>query len=251
MKYARVLLAHCPERTTEFFKLYYTGQYQPRTEVNEAEPEEQQVSTVQSLANLLPLRYMTGGTGTRAPPAAPETDPTNKEDGTDELLQYNIPKPRTAFSAFVDHPKEFIGFLETLVEQPGLKQEDKVDLFTTLFEMYLDTAKSKRDPTEKQEWEDKAKKLIEGKDVSAIGSPKVVTALFHGETNPNRYPYLHQMFSYCPTCPTFVKGLHSCGNKKVFASTSSARSPPPRIRKAPFRRYGAMGPTSLNCILMH
>lgn len=165
MKYARVLLAHCPERTTELFKAYYTGKYQPYTVVSDIEPQERQQSTVQSLANLLPLRYMTGGTTGAGVQPAPE--PTNNQDDeTDALPQYKIPKPRTAFSAFVDHPKEFINFLETLVEQPGLKQEAKTDLFTTLFEMYLDTAKSKKDVTEKQEWEDKAKKLIEGKDVS-------------------------------------------------------------------------------------
>lgn len=79
---------------------------------------------------------------------------------------YEIPKPRTAFSAFVDHPQEFIDFLETLVRQPDLTKEAKVDLFTTLFEMYLDTAKGKKDFGERQGWEDKAKKLIEGKDVS-------------------------------------------------------------------------------------
>lgn len=159
MKYARVLLAHCPERTTELFKAYYTGKYQPYTSVGDTEPQEQQQSTVQSLANLLPLRYMTGGTtGAQAQPA-PETN-DNKDAETEALPQYEIPKPRTAFSAFVDHPKEFINFLETLVERPDLKQEAKIDLFTTLFEMYLDTAKSKKDSTEKQEWEDKAKKLI-------------------------------------------------------------------------------------------
>jgi hypothetical protein len=134
--------------------------------VAKVEPQEQQTSTVQSLANLLPLRYVTGGGGTQTQPPIPETDPINREAEADSAPQYKVPRPRTAFSAFVDHPNEFIGFLETLTEQPGLKQDAKVDLFTTLFEMYLDTAKSRKDAAEKQEWENKAKKLIEGKDVS-------------------------------------------------------------------------------------
>jgi hypothetical protein len=144
--------------------------------VAEVEPQEQHTTTVQSLANLLPLRYVTGGGGTQTQPPAPETDPINQEAEAEAEAapQYKVPKPRTAFSAFVDHPKEFIGFLETLTEQPGLKQDAKVDLFTTLFEMYLDTAKSKKDATEKQEWEDKAKKLIEGKDVSVPRQPSKV-----------------------------------------------------------------------------
>lgn len=199
MKYARVLLAHCPERTTELFKAYYTGKYQPYTSVGDTEPQEQQQSTVQSLANLLPLRYMTGGTtGAQAQPA-PETN-DNKDAETEALPQYEIPKPRTAFSAFVDHPKEFVNFLETLVERPDLKQEAKIDLFTTLFEMYLDTAKSKKDSTEKQEWEDKAKKLIEGKDVSYNLRPNAATAPFHTELIQ---PDTHLNFE----CPPFIRPL--------------------------------------------
>ncbi|KAJ5184224.1 hypothetical protein N7492_001840 [Penicillium capsulatum] len=164
MKYARVLLAHCPEQTKELFKSYYTGQYQPHTAVEPppetpAEPN----STVQSLAGILPLRYMTGGSNNTGQTAEAETASTTQD--APNAPEYEIPKPRTAFSAFVDHPREFIDFLETLVQQPGLKRDAQVDIFTTLFEMYLDTAKSKKDATDKQEWENKAKKLIEGKDI--------------------------------------------------------------------------------------
>jgi hypothetical protein len=166
MKYARVLLTHCPEKTADLFKVYYSGQYRPRTEVEQpAEPQEQTTSTVQSLAALLPLRYMQVGTGRQQEVEAPETE-INEDKPEDSPPDYAIPKPRTAFSAFVDHPKEFIGFLETLVQQPNLKKDAKIDLFTTLFEMYLDTAKGQKDAAERQEWETKAKKLIEGKDVS-------------------------------------------------------------------------------------
>jgi hypothetical protein len=114
----------------------------------------------------------------------------------------DIPKPRTAFSAFVDHPKEFIDFLETLVQQPDLKQDAKVDLFTTLFEMYLDTAKRKKDAGERQEWETKAKKLIEGKDVSypvVYLSPLV--------SNPHRSRSLHPTCFFSPTCQISEKDL--------------------------------------------
>lgn len=183
MKYARVLLAHCPERTTELFKAYYTGQYRPRTEVEPpAEPQAQPTSTVQSLAVLLPLRYMTGGSGTREQASVPD-DATTEESPADAPPEYEIPKPRTAFSAFVDHPQEFIDFLETLVQQPDLTKDSKIDLFTTLFEMYLDIAKGKKDAAGKQEWEDKAKKLIEGKDVSTAGFPYGVLALTALDSN--------------------------------------------------------------------
>lgn len=162
MKYSRVLLANSPQRTMELFIEYYTGKYQPRTKVQSpAEPQAQATSTVQSLAAFLPLPYVNVGRG-KAEVSAREEE----EDKTVTPPSYQVPKPRTAFSSFVDHPQEFITFLEALIKQEDVKEDDKVDLFTTLFEMYLDTASKKRDASEKVEWENKAKRLIEGKDVS-------------------------------------------------------------------------------------
>lgn len=163
MKYARVLLGHCPRETTQLFIDYYTGRYRPKKEAElPVKTETQSGSAVQNLAALLPLPYVGTG-GTKAQPS--EAQVTSEEKSLDVTPTYEIPKPRTAFSAFVDHPDEFITFLEALIKQESLKKEDKIDLYTTLFEMYLDTAKRKKDASERQEWENKAKKLIEGKDV--------------------------------------------------------------------------------------
>lgn len=162
MKYARVLLYNRPEETTELFIQYYKGTFRPRTEVESpVEPQEKSGSTLQSLAAFLPLSLMSAGSGKTEvvePPSEAEVE------DTEPAPAYHAPKPRTAFSAFVGHSREFITFLEALIEKNDLKQEDKIDLYTTLFEMYLDTASHKKD-TEKEEWESKAKKLIEGKDV--------------------------------------------------------------------------------------
>ncbi|KAL1985395.1 hypothetical protein VTN96DRAFT_7956 [Rasamsonia emersonii] len=163
MKYARVLLGHCPRETTQLFIDYYTGRYRPKKEAElPVKTETQSGSAVQNLAALLPLPYVGTG-GTKAQPS--EAQVTSEEKSLDVTPTYEIPKPRTAFSAFVDHPDEFITFLEALIKQESLKKEDKIDLYTTLFEMYLDTAKRKKDASERQEWENKAKKLIEGKDI--------------------------------------------------------------------------------------
>ncbi|KAE8414081.1 hypothetical protein BDV36DRAFT_286514 [Aspergillus pseudocaelatus] len=164
MKYARVLLSNCPQRTTDLFIEYYKGKYKPITEVqNPPEPQAQSTSTLQSLAAFLPLPLMNSSAGTKTEAAEPSPEVEDKV--ADDTPVYQIPKPRTAFSAFVGHPQEFITFLEALISQESLKEEDKVDLYTTLFEMYLDTASRKKATTEKDEWETKAKKLIEGKDI--------------------------------------------------------------------------------------
>ncbi|OOF99202.1 hypothetical protein ASPCADRAFT_204866 [Aspergillus carbonarius ITEM 5010] len=165
MKYARVLLSNCPEKTTELFIKYYKGQYTPRTEVEvpSVEPQAQPSSTLQSLAAFLPLPLMNASAGPK--PEEVEAVPPQEDKSTEPPIAYQVPKPRTAFSVFVGHPDEFISFLEALIQQENLKEDEKVDLYTTLFEMYLDTASRKKDVTEKEKWEDKAKKLIEGKDI--------------------------------------------------------------------------------------
>ena len=171
MKYARVLLANCPEQTTELFIEYYTGNYRPKKkEVEPPAPESssQPMSTVQSLAAFIPLPYINLGSGTNA--NSPAQESTESEPSQPTVLEYQIPKPRTAFSMFVDHPRQFISFLETLVQRENLREADKLDLYNALFEMYLDTASHKKDAVEKQEWENKAKKLIKGRDVRSAFS---------------------------------------------------------------------------------
>ncbi|EEP79806.1 conserved hypothetical protein [Uncinocarpus reesii 1704] len=165
MKYARVLLEHCPQPTTKIFIDYYMGKYQPRRkkEAEVIKDERSQTSGgLQNLASLIPLPYLNASRSGNAKSSISEPQVANE---VEEPLVYDIPKPRTAFSSFVDHPQEFIIFLEALIEKPELKEDDRTDLYTTLFEMYLDTASRKKDPSEKQEWESKAKQLIKGKDI--------------------------------------------------------------------------------------
>jgi hypothetical protein len=177
MKYARVLLEHCPKETTELFINYFTGRYQPRKEV--VSPEIVPPSTggyalgavaaVQNLKDLLPLPYM-NTSAVVSPPAQGNVAATVSENQLIEdpvalaVPSYTPPQPRTAFSSFVDHPDEFIVFLEACLEEQDLKERDKIDLYTTLFEMYLHKANEKKGAN-REEWEAKAKKLIEAKDI--------------------------------------------------------------------------------------
>jgi hypothetical protein len=179
MKYATVLLQKCPKDTTQIFIDYYTGAFRPKKDAivipNAPVPSGMGMgisaasNAVQNLAALLPLPYM-NATAITSPPSASDQKSTMSqaqiiETNVDEPApEYKIPKPRTAFSAFVDHAQEFIVFLEACIRSEDLREDDKVDLYTTLFEMYLHTASVKRDG-EKQAWESKAKKLVEGKNI--------------------------------------------------------------------------------------
>jgi hypothetical protein len=179
MKYATVLLQECPKDTTELFIDYYTGCFRPKKDaiVIPNAPASSGIgmglatasNAVQNLAALLPLPYM-NVSSVASPPSGGESKSTMSqaqiiETSVDEPApEYKVPKPRTAFSAFVDHAHEFIVFLEACIKSDDLREDDKGDLYTTLFEMYLHTASSKKDG-ERKEWENKAKKLVEGKNI--------------------------------------------------------------------------------------
>ncbi|KAI9679526.1 MAG: hypothetical protein M1817_005548 [Caeruleum heppii] len=171
LKYARVLLEHCPKDATQLFIEYYNGRYRPRSEVvtqSTAPSTSQPSGAMQNLASLLPLPYM--NTSSLASPGTPGAQKSTVAQAQiteakepDPIPEYDMPRPRTAFSSFVDHPDEFIVFLEACltVERPDVA--DKTDLYTTLFEMYLHKANVKGQ--ERAEWETKAKKLIENSDI--------------------------------------------------------------------------------------
>lgn len=171
MRYARVLLEHCQEDATQIFIDYYTGQYRPRKNMPLPTVQEPQGGGAYNVANLtsfIPLPYRQANVN--PPSGTADNQQITGADAADvEASQvppeYDIPKPRTAFSSFVDHPENFIIFLEACLEQDHVDKSDKTDLYTALFEMYLETAKTKKGE-EKEKWEAKAKTLIDGKDVS-------------------------------------------------------------------------------------
>ncbi|RDW72178.1 vacuolar protein sorting protein-like protein [Coleophoma crateriformis] len=172
MKFARVLLEHCPKDTTQLFVDYYTGHYRPKVEIVVDDTPVPQVGyaagAVQNLRDLLPLPYM-NTSSVVSPTTQGNVKPTisdSQVEVEDPVLapQYTPPQPRTAFSSFVDHSDEFITFLEACLQEEAWKERDKIDLYTTLFEMYLHKSNEKKG-VDREDWEAKAKKLIEGKDI--------------------------------------------------------------------------------------
>lgn len=176
-KYARVLIEHCPKEATKLFIEYYTGKYRPkRTRLvpNSSDTNNSNAftsgaaSAVQNLSSLFALPYMSPVSvttpGTVGSTRGTLTDAALSVHDEDDIPvpKYSPPAPKTAFSSFIDHPDEFIVFLETCLEEDDVSEADKTDLYTTLFEMYLYKAKEKKGQHNKEQWEAKAKKLIEG-----------------------------------------------------------------------------------------
>lgn len=173
MRYARVLLEHCPQETTGLFIDYYTGKFHPREDVPVPPPQAPSggaASAVQNLASFIPLPYrQSTNVATPVPIDSQQSALSDRDVAATADDQgppeYHVPKPRTAFSSFVDHPDQFIVFLEACTNEGNMDEKNKVDLHTTLFEVYLEVAASKTG-AEKREWEAKAKTLIHGQDVS-------------------------------------------------------------------------------------
>ena len=178
MKYARVFLEHCPREATRLFIDYYTGEFRPRKDVISLPmptTSSGAASALPSLTSFIPLAYrpavMTPATAGNQPANLTGADAAEAE-AAEPAPQYDTPKPRTAFSAFVDHPEEFIIFLEMCLKQERIDPSDQTDLYTALFEMYLETANRKKDDSEKREWEAKARRLIDSQEVPQMSHGK-------------------------------------------------------------------------------
>lgn len=172
MRHARILLNELPQETTALFIEYYSGRYVARKNISLVEdyPTAQQEGRIQAYLNSNALRqlpYMVGGTSANNSPAGGQQAGEATTIPLELPVPYTPPAPRTAFSSFVNHPIEFINFLEKVVEfktsTDRLSEEDRTDVYTTLFEMYLQRAKA--DPKDKDKWEAKARQTIEKKEV--------------------------------------------------------------------------------------
>lgn len=213
MKYARAFLERAPQRTTGILVEYYSGKFAPLKEVPEtALPQQREQDGVfQTYLNtslLQQLPYMgsssntptqnnsspskggasaagaaagSGGGSGGGSAAARSSSPGGAGQVPLRLPKpYTPPKPRTAFSSFVDHPAEFTEFLEKILqdgEATGkLGESDRVDIYTTLFEIYLQRASASKSKDEKRKWEAKAKKIIESKEASNISLKRRIMA---------------------------------------------------------------------------
>ncbi|OQO09495.1 hypothetical protein B0A48_04897 [Cryoendolithus antarcticus] len=171
-KYGTVLLEHCPIEATQIFIDYFTGTFRPKkdTVIIQETPTDQErgggfvttaTSAVQNLAALIPLPYM--NSSSVHSPSDGETQKQAQIIETTmpgEFVEYEVPKPRVAFSAFIDHPDAFITFLEALLASEDLQSSHESELTATLFELYLHKASATRNE-EKTEYERRARALIE------------------------------------------------------------------------------------------
>ena len=238
VKYARVLLEHCPEETTQVFIDYYTGKYSPKKDdqpIALNPPRSGAASALPSLTSFIPLPYRNSTTASPAIAGQQSIDhenhPTDVTEHQDVGPDYEVPKPRTAFASFVDHPEQFIGFLEACIKPDHIEEGDKTDLYTALFEMYLDKAR-RGSTSEKTEYENKAHQLIDSKQVPIDASN--VLLLSHLSSYKDGTILVREQ-----------QGLRS----DIFRSYTSARDTAGAIKA--LRKYGPEEPSLYPAALMY
>ena len=252
MKYARVLLEHCSKDATQLFVDYYTGAYQPR---KDSQGTAQDGATragpnaVQNLASFIPLPYRQASVAP-SPAAAGNQQMTSQDfdsavaEAATTAGDYDIPKPRTAFSSFADHLPEFIVFLEACLAQSDVDESDRNDMYTALFELYLESARSKKG-VDREEWEAKAKRLIDRKDVRP--PPSELSSTINFRRSRSRV----QTYFSCRICPTSKTVRLWCVSSKGYVLTYFDHTPLSTTPTEQLRRLGSMAQKNPSSILQH
>jgi vacuolar protein sorting-associated protein 11 len=191
--YGKTFLAEWPDETTELFITYYTGKYVP----SNPDTVEKLTSPPPSISGALSsfrdaadnvtkyVQYLpyisdkprsSSSSAKNAPSVPPQQStsngtngvaPPNRKAATPVVPSYQPPRPRAAFSIFVDFSGCFVRFLEALMEDGTFAERDGKDVddvCTTLFEAYLREAKNGK-KEEQIMWEDKAKVLLTDRSV--------------------------------------------------------------------------------------
>lgn len=156
------LLDSMPLETTELLINVFTGKYKPEP-THKLFDDSQPISPSQEVENdnvhntvssyTAFLRYLGAGTS--------EISSEEQQEFKDVEPTYLPPRPSLVFSCFINHPREFVVFLEACMETFDKYQgniADKKDLLITLFEMYL--SMSREELKQKDEWLEKAKTLM-------------------------------------------------------------------------------------------
>jgi vacuolar protein sorting-associated protein 11 len=176
--YGKTFLEEWPEETTHLFIAYYTGKYipsKPEQPITSASPPPSisgALSSFRDAADITKyvhyLPYMSDKAKSSPPSSASNVQvsttksipPVASEPNT-YIPQYQPPRPRAAFSIFVDFPSCFVRFLEAMMEDEGFALQEKRDvddICTALFEAYLREARNGKE--ERAMWEEKAKFLL-------------------------------------------------------------------------------------------
>ncbi|EPS43286.1 hypothetical protein H072_2719 [Dactylellina haptotyla CBS 200.50] len=156
VRWGRLLLNEMPRETTALFIEYYSGKYVPRDELLDDESSISQPPSSGLQGYLLQLPYLGN-------PLSMSLSTTTAVDARVsrpvKSFPYQPPPPQSAFSIFVDHPLEFVKFLEADIVNEKTR-ETLPEISSTLFEMYLHHASQDAVGSD-DSWRNKATGMLE------------------------------------------------------------------------------------------
>lgn len=170
IQHSRQLLKVLPVDTTALLISIFTGRFVPVHQEITISPPKAEPDVASALAAPVLHSYRAfvnylANRGGEEPSQDAESDSKSSHSGNSTIPPgptYQPPRPRLIFSSFVDHPYEFVIFLEACIERYhefGADDKSKMDLISTLFEMYLTLGTKATNEEDRKHWEAKAKEL--------------------------------------------------------------------------------------------
>ncbi|ABN65519.2 predicted protein [Scheffersomyces stipitis CBS 6054] len=168
-EHSKTFLDDCPIETTELLINVFTGKYIPNgdhtepfsAEISSKKEEKSEETEAPSTLNNYRafLNYLSGN-------STDDIKSNNSNELSVEIQEptYLPPRPSLIFPSFINHPNQFVIFLEACIESFDKYQgnmNDKKDLLITLLEMYLSLSKESKTNSAEEEWKNKARILLQ------------------------------------------------------------------------------------------
>ncbi|CCE72732.1 Piso0_000326 [Millerozyma farinosa CBS 7064] len=161
IEHSKKLLDELPYETTDLLINVFTGLYKPSQidDIGITEVPSEQAHEISENERFRPLNsYKTFMDFM--------SNANSKRDATETITKsmeptYSPPKPSLIFPSFINHPKEFVIFLEACIESFDKyqgQQVDKRELLMTLLEMYIVLSQEEKESS--KEWLLKAEDLV-------------------------------------------------------------------------------------------
>lgn len=179
INYSREFLECFPVRTTVVLIALFTGKYVPK------QPDTKDAMTVQysgdleadyvsyaapvlqsyrAFVNYVASKTLSNEQQTLPVGDSPAQNGADSEPEDDEFTPtYQPPRPRLIFASFLNHPFQFVIFLEACLESSQSFEadaRDQSDIVSALLESYLNLAKTAARAEDRSSWEAKAAELL-------------------------------------------------------------------------------------------
>ncbi|KAG5519427.1 hypothetical protein PMAC_002054 [Pneumocystis sp. 'macacae'] len=162
-KFGKKLLNAFPTETTSLYIEFFSGKFVPTSKKMDLKESTNQIIPF-TIANYVPFLPYINTNNINVSSSESSAVNSNCSPGDAKIEpQYTIPSIASIFPTFMDNNKQFIYFLETLMDnfsKTDHKNPERDLLCITLYEIYLREIKNSHSLIERQDYEKKAKSLL-------------------------------------------------------------------------------------------